>query len=154
MSSMIVAAILLGVCQIIGFLGLSLLIRRAINAKQREIEARAEAAMREWLEPKAEGKPSRFAELLDAGGTIIGAAAARSIMSALSADKSHAARVANGLTDELQGAQNPILGLLAGGKRGKGAAIARLAEVLGPMLVGRNGNNPVHEEHVPRKHRE
>jgi hypothetical protein len=32
------------------------------------------------------------------------------------------------------------MGLLAGGKRGKGAAIQRLMETVGPMLTGGNHN--------------
>jgi hypothetical protein len=158
MDSVIVAAILLGICQIAGFYCLSLLIRRAINAKQAEIEARAEAALHKWLDPGPDGKPSQFAEVLDVGGSIIGAAAARSIMASLMAERSHTARAANGLSDEIQGAQNPILGLLTGGKRGKGAALAKLAQVLGPMLAGAGNNH--HSDSAgaltvtPRKHRE
>jgi len=158
MDSVIIAAVFLGICQIVGFYCLSLLIRRAINAKQAELEARAEAALHKWLDPGPDGKPSQFAEVLDVGGSIIGAAAARSIMASLMAEKSHTARAANGLSDEIQGAQNPILGLLAGGKRGKGAALAKLAQVLGPMLAGAGNNH--HSDNAgaltvtQRKHRE
>ncbi len=143
MDNVVFAALLLGFSQILAVLALSRMIRRIINAKQAEIEARAEAALHKWLDAQEGGKPSKMAEVLDAGGTVIGLAAARSIMGALSAEKSHTARAANGMADEIVGAQNPILGLLSGGKRGKGAALARLAEVLGPMLMGGrpNGDN-------------
>jgi hypothetical protein len=140
MDNVVIAALLLGLSQILAVLALSRMIRRIINAKQAELEARAEAAMHKWLDAQEGGKPSKMAEVLDAGGTVIGLAAARSIMGALSAEKSHTARAANGMTDEIIGGQNPILGLLSGGKRGKGAALARLAEVLGPMLMGGNKN--------------
>jgi hypothetical protein len=159
MDSIILAGIFLGICQLVGFYCLSLLIRRAINAKQAEIEARAEAALHKWLDPGPDGKPSQFAQVLDVGGSIVGSAAARSIMSSLGAEKSHTARAANGLADEIQGEQNPILGLLAGGKRGKGAAIAKLAQIMGPMLAGAGNNH--HSDNAgalsappPRKHRE
>lgn len=131
---MIVAAILLGVCQIITPLGLCLFLRHIINAKQHEIEQKAEAVMREWL-TAPENQPSKAALLIDKAGSIIGAAAARSIMSSINSEKSHVARVANGVADELQGAQNPILGLLAGGKRGKGAAVMQLAGMLQGILA-------------------
>jgi len=141
MDSVIVAAIFLGICQLVGFYCLSLLIRRIINEKQAEIEARAEDALHKWIDAQPEGKPSKLAELLDVGGAVIGSAAARSIIAALGAQESHAARAANGLTDEIQGGQNPIMGLLSGGKRGKGAAMARLAQIIGPMLQGNHDNS-------------
>jgi len=155
MDSVIIAAILLGLSEIIGFMALSLLIRHIINAKQAEIEQRAEEALHRWLDPQPEGKPSKFAEFLDAGGSVVGSAAARSIMASLGAERSHTARAANGLVDEIEGAQNPILGLLSGGKRGKGAAIAKLAQMLLPMLAGHNGAGaPGVETIPPRRHRE
>lgn len=122
-------------------LGLGLLVLRAwARGQKRQLEAQ----LHSWLEPQGQDrdKPSKLAEALATGGEIIGAAAARSIMASLNADKSHVARVANGLSDELQGQQNPILGLLAGGKRGKGAAIARLGQMLLPMLGGGLGQGP------------
>jgi hypothetical protein len=152
MDSVIIAAILLGIVQIIAAYGLSLLIRRTINEKQAQLEARAEEAIRKWVEPQGEGKPSKLAEVLDVGGAVIGAAAARSIMGALGAEKSHTARAANDLADQIQGEQNPILGLLAGGKRGKGAAIAKLAQMIGPMLAKQNGGADGASEYHGRRH--
>jgi phage-related protein len=93
----------------------------------------------DWTDQPAPDKPSKLAEVAETLGAVVGSAMARSIMASLSADKSHASRVANGLTDELQGAQNPILGILQGGKRGKGAAIARLGQMILPMLSGKMG---------------
>jgi hypothetical protein len=139
MDNIIIAATLICICQLVGFYGLSILIRRIIDAKQAELEARAEEALHKWVDLQEGDKPSRFAELLDTGGSVIGAAAARSIMGALHAGNSHAARQANGIAEEIEGNQNPIMGLLAGNKRGKGAALMRLAELLGPMLKGNNG---------------
>jgi hypothetical protein len=139
MDSVVIAAGFIGICQIVGFYCFSLLIRRAINAKQAELEARAEEVIHKWIDLQEDGKPSRLAEMLEMGGTVIGSAAARSIIASLGAGQAHAARAANGLSDEIQATQNPLMGLLAGGKRGKGAALMRLAELLGPMLKGGNG---------------
>jgi hypothetical protein len=107
---------------------------------------------REWFSAP-EGEPHKAAKVLDAAGSVVGAAAARSIMASLGADASHAARAANGAADILQAQQNPLMALLSGGKRGKGAAVMRLAEMLGPMLGGNklNGGASVYEG---RKHHE
>jgi len=137
----ILTVVLFGVCQIITVFGACLLLRHFINAKQAELEQRAEKALRSWVEAEAEGKPSKLAVMLDATGAVIGSAVARSIMASLNVDQSHMAKVANGLTDQLQAEQNPVLALLAGGKRGKGAAIMKLAQILGPMLAGAGANH-------------
>lgn len=137
---MIAAAILLGVCQIITMLGCVLLLRKLINAKQAEMEARAEKALRDWIDAPEAGKPSKLALMLDAAGAVVGSATARSLMASLKQDASAQAHVANGIADTLQSQQNPVLGLLTGGKRGKGAAVLRLAEMLGPMFAGGKGN--------------
>jgi len=131
-----VAIILTGSFQILTMVGVCLFVRRFLNHKQAEMEQKLQAVVREWIEPQGEGRPSKFAALLDVGGGVIGAAAARSIMSALNAEKGHTARAAGDIGDQLQAQANPLLGLLAGGRRGKGAALTRLAEILGPMLTG------------------
>lgn len=136
---LIVAAALLGICEIIGFVGFGWLIRQWFESKQAEIERRLADTMQEWLVQPAPDKPSKLAELADAAGTVIGSAAARSIMATVSQSQSAIAHVANGAADQLQGQTNPILGLLQGGKRGKGAAVLRLAQMLGPMLGGLGG---------------
>lgn len=136
---MVVAAILLGFCQIIGFFCFSMLLRQWFNAKQAEFEARAAALVREWTEQPSPDKPSKLAQVADAAGTVIGAAAARSIMASVSQGQSAVAHVANGAADQLQAQQNPLMGLLQGGKRGKGAAVLRLAQLIGPMLGGLSG---------------
>jgi hypothetical protein len=111
-----------------------------LNAKQAEIEAKAEKALHDWMDPGEGNTPSKFAQVVDATGSVIGSAAARSIMASLNAEASHTARAANTATDLLQAQANPIMGLLAGGKRGKGAAIQRLMDTVGPMLMGGNHN--------------
>jgi len=136
---MIIAAILLGICQIIGFIGFGWLLRMYFERKQAQIERRIDATLHEWFTPEAEGEPHKAARALAAMGEVVGAAAARSIMASIAADRSHLSRQVNGALDEAQGAQNPILGLLSGGKRGKGAALAQLAAALGPMLAGHGG---------------
>jgi hypothetical protein len=137
MTEALLTALLLGTVQILTFSAAFLIIRRAINQKQAEIEARIEETVRQWIEPQGEGKMSRLAEILARSGEVVGQAAARTIMTNLYTDKGHAVKAANGLVDEITGAQNPLLGLLQGGKRGKGAAIAKLAELLMPMLQGK-----------------
>jgi hypothetical protein len=137
---MIVAALFLGFCQILCTLCLCLWIRSTVAHKQAEIEARAEDLYRQWFTQPAPDKPHKFALLVHEAGTVIGSAAAQSIMSSLQADKSHVARQANMLSDEIQAVQNPLVGLLAGGKRGKGAALMRLAELLGSGLGQNHGS--------------
>jgi len=118
-------------------------IRRIIDQKQADIEAKIAELSATWLEPAGEGKSSRLAEVFDLAGKTVGSAAARSIMQNLKSDEGHVAMVANGLADEIQGKQNPLLGLLAGRKRGKGAAVMKLAEMLGPMIqnMGQGGGS-------------
>jgi hypothetical protein len=140
----IVAAILLGICQIITMLGATLLLRHFLNAKQAEIEARLEETVREWTAAQPDDQPSKLAVMLDATGSVIGSAAARSLMASLKQVQSSNAQVANGLSDQLQAEANPILGLLTSGKRGKGAAMMRLASLLGPLLTGKGGTTGNH----------
>ena len=141
---MILTVVLVGVCQIITMLGCVLLLRRIINAKQAELEAKAERMLRDWVESPEEGKPSKLGVTLDAMGAVVGSAAARSLMASIKQDASSMAKVANGAADVLQAQQNPIMGLL-GGKRGRGAAVMRLAELLGPMLASNKGNGATTE---------
>jgi hypothetical protein len=153
---MILAAVLLGLCQILTMFGLCLFLRHFFNAKQAEMEAKAERALRDWVEAPEAGKPSKLALALEAAGAVVGSAAARSIMGNLKQDASSMAKVANGVSDELSGRANPIMGLLTGGKRGKGAAVMRLAEMLGPMFGAKgNGAGTVPGgEYTGRRHKE
>jgi len=137
---MIIAAIMLGLCQIVTFTGLACLFRMWADRKQSEIEQRIDAALHDWCDQPEEGMPSKLALAADAIGATVGAAAAKALMRSLKVDNSHVARVANGLSDEVQAEQNPLLGLLAGGARGKGAAVMKLAGLLGPMLAGKGSS--------------
>ena len=137
-TTVIICALLLAVCQIITMLGACLLFRRFFNAKQAEIEARAEAALREWVEAP-EGQASKAALLVASMGKVVGDEAARAIMARFKQDASSTAQVANGISEPLLAQQNPIMALLTGGRRGKGSAVMRLAELLGPMLLGGKG---------------
>lgn len=85
--------------------------------------------------------------MVEALGAVIGSAAARSLSASINADASHAARAANAAADVMEAQQNPLVSLISGTKRGKGAAMARLAQMLGPMLQRSNGNN--HQEGGP-----
>jgi hypothetical protein len=131
-TSAVFAVCLLGVCQIAGAIVAGLLIRRYIARLRSEIST----AIADLVNQPAPDQPSKLAAIIDMAGAVIGSAAARSIMASLSADKSHAANVANGVADKLQAHQNPLLAILAGGKRGKNAGVLRLAEMLGPLLGG------------------
>jgi len=132
---------MLGLCQIVTFAGLSCLFRMWADRKQAEIEQRIDAALHDWCDQPEEGKPSKVALAADAVGETVGAAVAKALMRSLKVDNSHVARVANGLAEEVQAEQNPLLGLLAGGARGKGAAVMKLAGLLGPMLAGRGSSS-------------
>lgn len=128
-------------CQIVGFAGLGWWLRLLADKKQRDIEAKLEASLRSWIEPGEGGKPSKFAQMLYASGEVIGQAAAKSLMGAIKQPDTAAARQGNMFAEDIIAQQNPLMGLLTGTKRGKGAALMRLAELLGPMLTGRNGND-------------
>lgn len=151
-----IAVLLFGVTEVLCTLCLCLWLRHILNAKQAEIEEKAEQALRDWVQPQEGNKPSKLAEMLSATGSVIGSAAAQSIMASMSASNSQAARQANGLADEALARKNPALGLLTGGKRGKGAAIMRLGELLGDMFNGAggapsgNGGNPSSDDVADR----
>lgn len=133
---MLLAVGLLMLCQCVCFIGIYWLITRWAERKQREIERRIDAVIRDWTSPGGEGKPSRFAQLVYTMGETVGQAAARSLQSTLKADASHVARVANGVSDTLEAQANPLSALISGTGRGKGAAIRRLGELILPMLAG------------------
>lgn len=139
---MIFAIVLLGICQIAAIMGGIVLFKRVLDAKQAEIEYKLAAALKDFTDVQPDDQPSKLAILLDATGAVIGSAAARSLMASLKQVQSADAHVANGVADQLQADQNPILGLLTSGKRGKGAALMRLATLIGPMLTGA-GNTKV-----------
>lgn len=105
--------------------------RRALMAKVHDLTA-------------ADGEhPSQLAQFIDLAGETVGRAAARSIMQQIGTANSHAAKAANGMMAEVQ-PQNPLMAMLGGAKRGKGAGIMQLAQILGPMLSGgtpSNGNS-------------
>lgn len=109
-----------------------------ISRERKRLSKILDALQHEWLD-HAEGQPHKLSQAVEAMGAVVGSAAARSIMASINADASHVARAANIASDGLEGARNPLLGLLAGGKRGKGAAVLRLAELLGPMLGSAGG---------------
>jgi len=136
MTSVIFAVFLLGLCQIAGAIVAAVLIRRYIARLRAEIESQIAGALSDLVSQPAPDQPSKLALIVDMAGAVIGSAAARSIMASLSADKSHAANVANGVADQIQAQQNPLLAILAGGKRGKNAGVLRLAQMLGPLLSG------------------
>jgi len=132
---MLIAIVLLGICQIAALFSSVFLVRRYVESKQVQFEAK----LADLVMPPSEGKPSKLSLMIDAAGTVVGSAAARSLMATLQQRNSSAAQVANGQADLLQAQANPLVALLTGGKRGKGAAVQRLAELLGPMLFGGQG---------------
>jgi hypothetical protein len=152
---MIVAVILLCLCQIVTTFAAVLMLRRIINAKQAELEWRAEKALQSWIAMQGDNKdqPSKLAMMLDGMGAVIGSAAARSLMASLKQSASAPAQVAGGVSDQLMAQGNPILAMLTAGKRGKGAAVLKLAEMLGPMFASKNGSS-ADEPYQGRRHRE
>jgi len=153
---MIFTIIIVGICQIVCVAGLLLAVRRYLERKQATLEARLEAALHDWIDQPAPDQPNKLAMLFDSMGAVIGSAAARSLMASLNQQAGSTANVANGVSDQLQAQSNPIMALLTGGKRGKGAALLRLAEMLGPMFnnaAAAAGNN--HGTQLPlRRHRD
>jgi hypothetical protein len=141
----ILAAFIQGFCIFAGIFWL-------YHREKRRASLLIEEKLREWF-TSAPGEPHQAAKVLDAAGAVIGHAAARSIMANLSQQAGAVANVANGVSDQLQAQSNPLVGLLTGGKRGKGAAIMRLAELLGPMLQGGNHGAPANSMPT-RRHRE
>jgi len=132
---MILTAVCYAIGQILVVLFVCLWLRHFVNAKQAELERKAEDCLRAWVEQPDPKKPSKLAELVASMGTVVGQSAAHSIMQSIYADKSHATRLANGASEELEAQSNPLAALFGGGARGKGAGIMRLAQLLGPMLL-------------------
>jgi hypothetical protein len=151
---MIIAAVLLGICQFASAFTLFLLFKYLMESKQKQLERRLEQAIKEWTYQPEPDKPSKLAVLVDSVGAVIGSAAARSLMSSMKQQSSSVAQVANGLSDQAQAQINPLAALVAGGKRGKGAALLRLAEIIGPMLSKQSGSNGSGESIPPRRHRD
>lgn len=163
---MILTVVLLGICQILTavcvlWLGMTLLDRWAAR-KQRILEERLLHAIHEWVDAqppddKGNPRPSKLAEAAALLGQIVGSAAARSLMASVKQDASSVSQVAGSMADQLQAQTNPLMALMGGGKRGKGSAVLRLAEMLGPMLAGKNNGNGATDrgsEYTGRRHRE
>ena len=137
-------------CQLLAWPVILWLAVRYLDRKQADIEARASELVRSWLASPAENQPSELAKVVSALGEVIGGSAARVIAASFGAGESQLARQANKASDLLEAQVNPIMALLTGNKRGKGAALARLGEVLnswlnkgGPTTPSDNGAKPV-----------
>lgn len=140
----LIAAALICFCQFAAAFCALLLVRRYIRRRESEIRDQLLSAAHEWIDPQGENadQPSKLADAIAQLGEIMGRAAARSLMSQLAASNSHAAKVAGGISDTVEAQTNP-LGLIAGAvTRGKGGGIARLAQLLAPMLGGLGGSGP------------
>ena len=150
----------LAIASFSGFLFIGLMIWAVSHRIQRQVavleynaKASIETAIREWIESPDSTTPSRLAMFIDTLGATIGSATARSIMASLNAEKSQVAHVANGISDQVQAVQNPLVALLAGGRRGKNSAVMRLAEILGQQFLTR-GNGAQAEAPYTKKHHE
>jgi hypothetical protein len=137
---MVTAVILLALCTLLAPFGAFFVFRLYLNRKQAEIEGRLEDLARVWLVPPAPDQPHKLAEAVNQVGLIIGSAAARSLLASVKQDASSVAQVANGISDGVEAQHNPLKALISGGKRGKGAALLRLAELIGPMISHPGGN--------------
>lgn len=142
---MLIVAIMLCLCQFLGFVAFAWLLKVFLDRKQAEIERRVSSHIRYWIEAPSEDTPSPLARLWESASVVMGRVMAQSIMASLSAEASHAARAANSAADELQGRANPLLGLLSGGKRGRGAAVARLGEMLMAYMSGAPSGSNGHD---------
>jgi len=134
---MVVALALVGLAPFLSVLLAYHLFTRAISIKQAELENRIQKTIATFVSSPEPGKPSPLGEILDSVGVVVGSAAARNIMKSLGGADGRAGIQAEAISGQLQAEQNPLVGLLSGGKRGKGAALMRLAELLGPMITQR-----------------
>ena len=136
MDSVIVAVVLLGVCQCIAVFCGCLFLRQVLNAKQAEIEKKMSDAVHGFIDPGGpEGnEPSQLGKILQAAGVVMGSAAAKSLIDQYAAMTTHMKKAETSALTEI-GAAGGIspLELLAKGK-GKGGGFAMLAQALLPML--------------------
>jgi hypothetical protein len=155
----ILTIILLGLGNILAISASILYVKHEIikhaELKQAEIEGRLYETVNEWVKPGENNTQSKLAGVLESVGVVVGSSAARTLMASLNADNSHIAKTANGLLASAEAAKNPIIGLLRGGRRGKGAGLEGLAELLLPMLQSKgNGTDTSSAVYTGRKHRE
>jgi hypothetical protein len=137
----LIALVLLIVCQITVPIGAAIALRRWAERKQAEIEQRIEAAVHEWTDAPGPGLPSKAAETVSLCGEIIGRSAAKSIKQSFTQESTALTQVTNGIVEPIEAQANPLITLMTGGRRGKNAAIFRLAQILGPMLGNKGGGN-------------
>jgi hypothetical protein len=146
--ALLFALLFVALCTLVSPVLTVVLLKRYFERKQAELTAQVTDLARDFLAPPAEGQPSKFAIAIDSAGTIIGSAAAKSLMATMAQSNSAVANVANGITGQIEAERNPLKTLVSGGKRGRGAALTRLAEMLMPMLLsGRNGGSPTPSNH-------
>lgn len=132
--------VLIGI-QITSLFAFSIFLKRLLTSKQEAIETHISETIQDWIRLQGENRdqPSKLAMMLDGMGAVVGSAAARSLMASVKAGTVGENAMANTQASFIEAQQNPILALLQGGKKGKGAAVMRLAQLLGPMLSG-SGN--------------
>lgn len=121
----------------------------------KELEMRS--VIDDWTISPDSNTPSKLAQVTQLMGTVMGQAAAKSIMGAVNAQDAAIAKMANMASDEIEAAQNPLLALVKQGRKGKGSALERLAELMGPQIIqaiGGPGNGHATEsEYIPRRRR-
>lgn len=134
-------------------------IEKKINAKIDEKEQKFSQAIMSVIDSPDINTPSVLAQAVDQAGQVFARSLMKESAIQVKAENSHVARVANGISDEIEAQQNPLVALLAGNKRGKNSAVIRLAELLTPMLANKGGNNgqlpmSLGNEYQGRKHKD
>jgi HAMP domain-containing protein len=114
-------------------------LRRVVDIKIEAIKSDLTATITDYVSPQGKD-PSKLAEITETVGIIIGAAAAKSLMQSMGQRNSAASKVAGEMASAVDGQSNPLLALASSLPKGKGAGIARLAQLLAPMVGGNHGN--------------
>lgn len=149
MDNTILAVLILGACQVIGFAGFCYVLKwylaKRIQAAQERINAELLALV--------EGKPCQSASVLNAVGHIVGQEAGRTAKASFMADLAHAKRAANiageeAIVDAVADKQ-PMLGAVLGGmgrNKRKGLFDNPLVQGLLSQFIGSAPPSGNHEE--------
>jgi hypothetical protein len=141
---MLACLILLIACTILSPLLTIALFRRFFEAKQAEITQEIVTLVHLWVDPTPDGKASKVALYAEALGECVGSSAARSLVRTAQQLKSSESVVVNGIQAKLEAEDNPIMDLLTGSRRGKGAAFERLVGMASKYFTQHksNGGDP------------
>lgn len=149
MGNVILAAVLLGVCQVIGFAGFCFVLRWYLSKRISAAQARINAE----LTALVDSKPCQSASVLNAVGRIVGQEAGRTAKASFMADLSHAKRAANIAGEEAiveaVGDKQPVLGAVLSGmgrNKRKGLFDNPLVQGLLSQFIGNAPPSGNHED--------